>query len=483
VEPGTLILIVGAILITAVAAATVAGKAGVPVLVAFLGLGMLLGSDGIGGIEFSDAHLARTVGIVGLAIILFEGGFTTPWRAIRPVLLPATMLSTVGVVVSTAITGVVAHAVFPLSWTAAMLLGAVVASTDAAAVFSTLRTMSVRRRLARVLEAESGANDPIAVALTIGLIQWVVDRSYGLGDLAVLIAKQLSIGLVLGVTVGVAAAWMLPRLPSLTVQFAPVATVAAGAIGFGLADVAGGSGFLAVYVVGLFVGNAGTPLRRYLVSFHAGLAFLAQVGLFIVLGLFVFPRQLGSVILPGLAVVAVLLFVARPVAVWISTTLQGFNSRERALLGWAGLRGAVPIVLATYPSAEGLRQSSTIFNAVFFVVLASALIQGPTIEPLAKALRLTGQRGIYQPPLEVAAVDSLGSGLLEFGVAADSRVVGRYVRDLGLPRDALVAVVVRDGQAIPPRGSTQIESGDRLYVLSRKESRRTVERLFEDWRR
>jgi cell volume regulation protein A len=482
-EPGTLILVVGAILLAAVAAAAVAGKAGVPVLVAFLGLGMLLGSDGIGGIEFSDAHLARTAGIVGLAIILFEGGITTPWRAIRPVVVPAAMLSTVGVVASTAITGVIAHAVFPLSWSAAFLLGAVVASTDAAAVFSTLRVTNVRRRLARVLEAESGANDPIAVALTIGLIQWVQDRSYGMPDLLLLIARQLSVGFVLGVVVGIASAWALARVPGLAVQFAPVGTVAAGAIGFGLADVAGGSGFLAVYIVGLFVGNTATPLRRYLVSFHAGLAFLAQVGLFIVLGLFVFPRQLGPVILPGLAVVVVLLFVARPVAVWISTTFQGFSTRERTLLGWAGLRGAVPIVLATYPRAEGLPESRTIFNAVFFVVVASALIQGPTLEPLARRLGLTGRRGSYEPPLEVAAVDSLGSGLLEFGVSSDSTVVGQYVRELGLPRDALVAVIVRDGEAVPPRGSTLIESGDRLYVLSRKESRRRVERLFEGWRR
>jgi cell volume regulation protein A len=206
------------------------------------------------------------------------------------------------------------------------------------------------------------------------------------------------------------------------------------------------------------------------------------VGLFIVLGLLVFPRQLGPVILPGLALVAVLLFVARPAAVWLSTVFQGFDVRERTLLGWAGLRGAVPIVLATYPLAEGLPQSNTIFNAVFFVVLASALIQGPTLEPLARTLRLTGHRGTYQPPLEVAAVDSLGSGLLEFGVVDDSAVAGRYVRDLGLPRDALVAVVVRNGEALPPRGSTVIESGDRLYVLSRKESRRKVEELFEGWR-
>ena len=336
-EPGTLILVVGAILLAAVAAAAVAGKAGVPVLVAFLGLGMLLGSDGVGGIDFSDAHLARTVGIVGLAVILFEGGITTPWRAIRPVVIPAAVLSTVGVVITTAITGVVAHEVFPLSWTASFLLGAVVASTDAAAVFSTLRVTNVRRRLARVLEAESGANDPIAVALTIGLIEWVQNRSYGLPDLLMLVARQLSVGLVVGIAVGLASGWAIaPAAAALAFQFAPVATVAAGAVGFGLADVAGGSGFLSVYIVGLFVGNTATPLRRSLVSFHAGLAFLAQVGLFIVLGLFVFPRQLGPVILPGLALVAVLLFVARPVAVWISTDVPGVRPARASTAGLGG---------------------------------------------------------------------------------------------------------------------------------------------------
>jgi len=478
-----LILIVGAVLLGAVAAATLAGRAGVPVLVVFLGVGMLLGSDGPGGIDFSDVHLARNVGIVGLAVILFEGGITTPWRAIRRVAVPAASLSTVGIVVTMAITALVARAVFPLSWSASFLLGAVVASTDAAAVFSTLRVTNLRRRLGRVLEAESGANDPTAVALTIGLIHWVDGSATGIAELAWLVVRQLALGLVFGLAIGAAAAWALARLPDLAVPFAPVATVAAGAIGFGLTDVAGGSGFLAVYIVGLWIGNAATRLRRTLVNFHAGLAFLSQVGLFIVLGLFSFPHELKSVILPGLAVVAVLLFVARPVGVWLSTTFQGFDLRERTLLGWAGLRGAVPIVLATYPQAEGLHVSRTIFNAVFFVVVASSLIQGATLEPLARALGLAGgARGSYAPPLEIAAVDSLGSGLLEFGVAADSVVAGRHVRELGLPRDALVAVIVRDGEALPPRGSTLIAAGDRLYVLSRRESRRDVERLFDAWR-
>jgi cell volume regulation protein A len=482
-EPGTLILVVGAVLLAAVAAATLAGRAGVPVLVVFLGLGMLLGSDGLGGIHFSDVHMARTVGIAGLAVILFDGGISTPWRALRRVVVPAAALSTVGVVATTAITAVVAKAVFPLSWSASFLLGAVVASTDAAAVFSTLRVTNLRRRLARVLEGESGANDPMAVALTIGLIHWVDGSAVGVVNVLLLVVRQLAVGLVVGAAVGAASSWLLARMPSMAVPFAPVASVALGAIGFGLADVSGGSGFLAVYLVGLFVGNATTPLRRTLVNFHGGLAFLAQVGLFIVLGLFSFPHELVSVILPGLAIVAVLLFVARPVAVWLSTLFQRFERREKVLLGWAGLRGAVPIVLATYPQAAGLPESRTIFNAVFFVVVASAVIQGPTLEPLARRLALTGRaHGSYEPPLEIAAVDSLGSGLLEFGVAEDSAVSGRHVRDLGLPRDALVAVIVRDGEALPPRGSTLIEDGDRLYVLSRRESRRTVEDLFDAWR-
>ena len=224
VEPGTLTLIVGGVLLAAVAAATLAGRAGVPVLVVFLGLGMLLGSDGPGGIEFADAHLARTVGIIGLAVILFEGGITTPWRAIRRVAVPAAALGTVGIVVTMAITALAAHAVFTLSWSASFLLGAVVASTDAAAVFATLRVTSVRRRLARVLEAESGANDPMAVALTVGLIHWVDGSSSGVLELAALVVRQLALGLVVGLAVGAAAAWALMRLPDLAVPFAPVFT-------------------------------------------------------------------------------------------------------------------------------------------------------------------------------------------------------------------------------------------------------------------
>jgi cell volume regulation protein A len=443
---------------------------------------MLLGSDGPGGIEFDDPHVARTVGVVGLAVILFEGGLTTPWRAIRPVLLPATLLGTVGVVVSTALTGVAAYWLFDLSLTTSFVLGAVVASTDAAAVFATLRFTTLRRRLSRVLEAESGGNDPMAVALTIGLVHWIQDPTFRAADLAFLVVRQLGLGLVVGLAVGALAAWALARLPASIAPFAPVGSLAVAALGFGAADVLGGSGFLSVYVVGLWVGHVVTPLRRELVAFHQGVAFLAQIGLFILLGLYVFPSRLPEVVLSGLALAALVVLVVRPVAVWLSTAFQGFTTRERTLLGWAGLRGAVPIVLATFPQADRLDGSGTIFDAVFFVVLVSTLVQGTTLEWVARRLGLTTRaRPVYRPPIEIAAVSELGSDLLEFVVAPDATVAGTFVRDLALPRDSLVAVIVRAEESVLPRGSTLIEADDRLYVLARAESRRAVERLFESW--
>jgi cell volume regulation protein A len=476
-------LAVGAVLLAGVAAALTANRLGVPVLLAFLAIGMLLGSDGPGGIEFNDAHLTRTVGVVALAIILFEGGLTTPWRAIRPVVVTASSLATFGVLVTSGITALVAYLVFDnLSVQAALLIGSVVASTDAAAVFATLRFTTLRHRLARVLEAESGVNDPMAVALTIGFVEWLKHDDFGALDLGLLVAEQLAIGLAVGLAVGVLAAAALRRLPSSIAPFAPVASLATAAVGYGLADVVHGSGFLAVYIVGLWIGNTATPLRRSLVAFHEGTAFLAQIALFVVLGLFVFPSQLDSVVLPGLAVAFALVFVARPVAVWLSTLFQGFEGREVAFLGWAGLRGAVPIVLASFAAAEGVAESGTIFHAVFFVVIVSTLLQGPTLEPLAQRLELTTRAVTeYRPPLEVTAVDSLGGDLLEHAVLETSPIAGKHIRDLDLPRDSLVAVIMRGEEAIPPRGSMRIEPGDRLYVVSRAEARGEVLRLFERW--
>ncbi len=358
------VLVAGAILLLAVVAAAVATRRlRFPLLITFLGLGILLGSEGIGGIYFDDAELARTIGIIGLIAILFEGGLTTQWPEIRPVLAPVLVLSTVGVVITAAAGAAAAHQLFGFSWPKAFLLGAIIGSTDAAAVFATLRFTNLRRRLATVLAAESGANDPMAVALTVGLIAWVERPGYGLGDIAWLLTKQLGIGLAIGVVLGLVASRLLRLLPLELAPFAPVASIGTAAFSYGVAASLHGSGFLAVYIVALWVGNTPLPLRETIVAFHEGLAFLAQVVLFVVLGLLVFPSQLGPVAWSALGLTTVLVFVARPLAVVVSLAPFRYPLREQLFLSWAGLRGAVPIVLATFrgcrPGSRATTRSST----------------------------------------------------------------------------------------------------------------------------
>jgi cell volume regulation protein A len=377
---------------------------------------------------------------------------------------------------------VTAYWLFDITWLEAFLLGAVVASTDAAAVFSTLRFTFIRRRLARTLEAESGGNDPMAIALTLGLIAWIEHpATYGIGDLVALVVRQLGLGLVVGVALGAVASWVFARMPESIGAFAPVASVAGAALSFGAADAIGGSGFLAVYLVGLAVGSTPSRYRRELAAFHAGVAFVAQVVLFVLLGLLVFPHELPHVALPGLGLAFLLMLVARPAAVWVSTAFSSFTNRERLLLGWAGLRGAVPIVLATFVLTSDDTHRETIFNAVFFVVIVSALVQGTTLEWIAERLRLTTAPPVREPQLAHGPLDALD--LIEFRVEANHSINGSAVRELGLPRDTLVAAINRNGHAIPPRGSTIIRAGDHLFVLTPPERRPDLEDVFTRWRR
>jgi cell volume regulation protein A len=482
VNIGLAMLAVGAILAASVAVALGAAKSGLPALVAFLALGMLLGSDGPGGIAFDDARLARDVGVVSLAAILYEGGLSTSWRRLREVAIPSLLLSTVGVVVTAGVTGAAAYGLFDLSWTESLLLGAVVASTDAAAVFATLRTTRLRRVLARTLEAESGANDPVAIALTLGLIAWIEQRGYGADDLTLLVVRQLGLGLVIGIGLSFVAMWVFARIPPSVGAFAPVASIAAAAVAYGAADAAHGSGFLAVYLVGLAVGSTPSRYRGQLVAFHVGVAYVAQVALFIVLGLLVFPSRLPHVALAGLGLTAILILVARPVAVWISTVpLRRFSRRERLLLGWAGLRGAAPIVLATFVLSSRVHSADTIFNVVFFVVLLSAVLQGTTLEWVATKLDLLVSVARTEAPIEVTR-DWHSLNLVQFAVAPDHAIAGAAVRELGLPREALVAVLVRGDDAIPPRGSTTVEPGDVLFVLTPEGKGPELDDVFTRWR-
>ncbi len=480
---GELILIAGALLAAGMLASLVAGRLRVPGLLLFLFLGMGIGSDGLDLIEFDDYELARRIGIIALALILFEGGLTAGPLEIRPVLGPAISLAIVGTVVTAVVTGLAASALFDLSTLDGMLLGAILAATDGAAIFALLRGSSLKRRLATTLEGESGLNDPVAVLLVLGFIEWLQHDDYGLADMAVLFVRQLGIGLAIGLLVGAAAWWTLQRVRMTTAGLYPVATLAVAALAFGGADALHGSGFLAVYLAGLALGAAGMPAQQTVTAFHQGLAWVAQVAMFVALGLLVFPHRLDDVAVRGTVLALVLVFVARPIAVFLSTLPMRYSWSDRAVLSAAGLRGAVPVVLATFPVIEHVGGATQLFDVVFFAVLISTVIQGTTFEPFAAWLGATSSEPALPRPLaEAGTIRKLGAEILEYPVGEEDAVVGARVRDLGLPREAVVNVIVRGDEAIPPRGSTILHAGDKLHVLLRQELSRDVHRIVERWR-
>ncbi|MGE5636565.1 MAG: potassium/proton antiporter [Nocardioidaceae bacterium] len=479
---GTLILLAGALLALGIGATLVASRLRVPGLVLFLGLGMLVGPDGLGLLELDNVELARTIGVIALALILFEGGLAAGWQEIRPVLWPSVSLAAIGTVGTAAVVGLAASELLGLGTTEALLLGAIVAPTDGAAVFSVLRGSSLDRRLARVLEGESGFNDAVAIVLVLGMIDLIEEPGFDPGDVVLLAARQLAVGALVGMAAGRLGALASSRINFASTGLYPVASVATAALSFGVASELGGSGFLSVYLTGLALGGAPIP-RRTVADFHDGLAWVSQIAVFFTLGLLVVPSGFGAIAGDALLVAAVLMLVARPLATLLATIGSGLSLREQALLGWAGLRGAVPIVLATFAVIEGVPDAERFFDIVFFVVLASTVVQGVTLEPLARRLRVTGPTpALNRPLLEVGTIRRLGAEVVEFPVRAGDAIVGRLVNELGLPREALVSVIVRGEEALLPRGSTEIAAGDRLHILVRQRLRAAVEELFERWR-
>lgn len=479
---GHLILIAGALLTAGLAASLLAGRLRLPSLVLFLGVGMALGTDGLGWIDFSNYVTARDIGIVALALILFEGGLMAGFSEIRPVLAPAAGLAVLGTLITAGICGLAATWLFDFSLLEGLLLGSIVASTDGAAIFGLLRGSALKQKLARTLEGEAGLNDPVAVLLVVGFIEWIQQPDYGVADMLLLLVRELGIGGVAGIVVGLLAVQAFQRLPLPTPGLYPVASIATAALAFGTADSLHGSGFLAVYLAGLALGSAAIPAKQTITAFHQGMAWVAQLAMFLVLGLLVFPSRLGDVAVEGTVLALVLVLVARPVAVFASS-FGRFSVADRIVLGWAGLRGAVPVVLATFPVIAGVPHSVEFFDIVFFAVLLSTLLQGATFEPLAKRLGVTARAPMRPSGLtETGTIRQLGADAVEIEVADDDAIVGRRIRELGLPRAAVVNVIVRQGQAIPPRGSTRIEAGDRLHVLMRREEMDALRALEQRWR-
>jgi potassium/hydrogen antiporter len=479
---GALILVAGVLMATGLAASLAAGRLRVPGLLLFLGIGMAIGSDGTGWIKFDDYELARAIGIVALALILFEGGLSAGFEEIRSVLAASLSLAFLGTILTAVLTGLAAALLLDFSTLEGLLIGSVLAATDGAAIFALLRGSTLRRKLARTLEGESGFNDPVAILLVIGFTDWIRKPHYGLLDMAGQFVVELSIGLVVGMAIGWLGVQAFRRVQLATGGLYPVASLTTAALAYGLADVLHGSGFLAVYLAGLSLGGATIPAKRTVTAFHQGLAWVAQIALFLTLGLLVFPSQLGDVALEGSLVAGVLVFLARPLGAAVATAPWGYDPREQAVVGWAGLRGAVPVVLATFPVIDQVPDSLEFFNIVFFAVLVSTLVQGSTFEPFARFLGVTtAEPALPRPLAELGTIRRLGAEVVEYPIAADDAIAGCRVRDLGLPRDALVTVVVRGERAIPPRGSMRLEAGDRLHLLVQEEAAHELRDLLDRW--
>ncbi|MFD0496231.1 MULTISPECIES: potassium/proton antiporter [Streptomyces violaceusniger group] len=467
-----LLLICSLVLLVAVAAVRVSSRSGLPTLLIYLGIGVAIGTDGI-GVTFNDAELTQILGYAALVVILAEGGLGTKWGEIKPALPAAAVLSTVGVAVSVGITAAAGHYLVGLDWRQALIIGAVVSSTDAAAVFSVLRTVPLPKRLTGVLEAESGFNDaPVVILVVAFSSQGPMDSWYSLIGT---IALELAIGAVIGIAVGWLGAYGLRHVALPASGLYPIAVIAIAVTAYAAGSLAHGSGFLAVYLASLIMGNARLPHWPATRGFAEGLGWLAQIGMFVLLGLLVTPHELGDDILPALAVGLVLTVVARPVSVLVSTAPFRLPWREKALLSWAGLRGAVPIVLATIPVVSDVPDSRRIFNIVFVLVIVYTLVQGPTLPWLAPRLRLEepepADLGIESAPLE-----RLRGHLLSVSIPRSSKMHGVEVGELRLPPGAAVTLVVRDETSFVPLPSTVLRRGDELLVVATDPVRDAAER-------
>ncbi len=459
-----LVLVGAALLVLGVVSAGVAERLRVPGLLLFLVLGMVLGDDGLNWISLSDAELAQGIAVGALVVILYEGGLGSDFRDVRKVAVPAVSLATLGVAATAAVAAGAAALFLDVDTTTALLIGAVVASTDAAAVFSVLRDVGLPRRLHHLLEAESGANDPMAVLLTVGLLAgWEGDVT-GV-DWVVFGVRQLGGGLLVGLVVGWVGAELLVRSRLTSTALYPVLGLGLGGLGYGLAAWLSMSGFLAVYVTGMTVAARAPSRRRAVRTFHQGLASTAQIGLFLLLGLLVFPSRLDEEALGAFGVAVALVFIARPIAVLVSIGWMRFTKADLVLVSWAGLRGAVPIVLATFPLTEGYPDGQLIFDVVFFVVVLSVLLQGLTVAGLARRLGFEAEPDLVASMAEALPIDAPGVEVLEIEVGSSCAIVGQRLVDAPPPMDARVAVVLRGTEVIIPTGASTLEPGDRLVVF------------------
>jgi cell volume regulation protein A len=461
----------GVVLLASVLAVRVSIRLGLPSLLLYLAMGVLLGEAGF-GIRFDNPELTQSLGLAALVMILAEGGLTTRWSAVKPALGTGIALSTVAVVVSVAVTGAGLHWLLGLDWRLALLWGAVLASTDAAAVFSVLRTAGIGKRLTGALELESGINDaPAYIAVVVLAEGTTVDWT-----LPLLVVYELTAGLVIGLAFGWLGGLALRRAALPATGLYPLATVAVCVVAYSSGQLLHASGLLATYVAALVLGNSRLPHRSDTLSFAEGLGWLAQIGLFVLLGLFASPGRLLDAIVPGLVAGAVVLLLARPISVVLSMLPFRLPWREQAFLSWAGLRGAVPIVLAMIPLSHGLPGAQRLVDAVFVLVIVLTLVQGATLGPLARRLGLAKKSEAHEIEVDSAPLDELGAELLQVRIQPGSKLHGVYLSELRLPIGATISLVVRAGAGFTPQKTSRLQENDQLLVVTTSAVRDAVER-------
>jgi cell volume regulation protein A len=494
-SPLDLALLVGAaVLLVGVAAVRLSARVGLPSLVVYLLIGVALGEAGL-GIQFEDVELTRMLGFAALVLIIAEGGLTTRMSVVRPVVAPAVLLATVGVFVSAAVVGVLLHYLLGLSWQLAFLYGAVLSSTDAAAVFATLRRLNISRRLTAILEAESGINDAPAVILVVALSMMSNGGHVGPWWVQVLlVVYELAVGAVIGLCVGLLGAFGLRRVALPVAGLYPLAAVGLTVFAYAVGVSAHASGFLAVYVAGVALGNARIPHRQAVLGFAEGVAWLGQIGLFVMLGLLASPARLPSAILPALLVGIVSVLLARPISValsvsWFRLTApddeptdvrrerrRRLSWRDQAFLSWAGLRGAVPIVLATIPLSVGVEGAGRLFDVIFVLVLVYTVLQASTIAPVGRLLGAATDYQARELAVETAPLDRMQADLLELSIPPGSLLAGVHIDELRLPPGAVVTLVLRDGAGFVPTPRTRLRIGDSLLIVATAAVRDAAER-------
>lgn len=474
-------ILIGAsiLLLFSVIASKAAGRFGVPSLLVFLGVGMAAGSDGPGGLYFNDAELAQTLGVLSLIFILFAGGLDTVWTTIRPIAWSGLALSTLGVLINTSLVGWFASTFLGFSFMEGLLLGATVSSTDAAAVFTVLRgrNLNLKGQIKPLLEFESGSNDPMAVFLTVGILRLMMAPKSSPGALIPMFFQEMILGVLIGFGAGKVSIGIINRLKLEFEGLYPVLTISLVFLTYGITETVGGNGFLAVYLAGISLGNGSFLRKKSVLLFHDGIAWLMQIVMFLALGLLVFPRQLGSVALSGVLLSLFLVFISRPLSVHLSLARSKyFGFREKMVISWVGLRGAVPIILATYPLIAHIEKAQMIFNLVFFIVLISVLLQGTTIPLVARWFKVEESS---KPPKKDEIQYSIESKMTKIKISSTSSAIGKTLVDLRLPEGALIILIHKSGAAVVPSGSTRIEKNDTLLVLATGDTLPKVKELFK----